>query len=215
MSFQRELFRLSVATGLRRLHNRFVHYRLLRKSIWKERLCNHGFSIDSEFGVVNMRLYHRSCPPNGAREFGWGMVSGWLDCPKVSRSDYQKLLRTSHFGDGHFEAAFYFDHANCIIYAVKNVARDDCKNARSRRLLSLCEKGFEPTLIFKLLSKGMQMHFSHVSLPAPCECVRLAVNPSLLGSNAADVISRLKTRYQRISDDLAQSQTKSESFGGG
>lgn len=55
------------------------------------------------------------------------------------------------------------------------------------------------------------MHFSHAHFSSTVTRVLLAGNSCLLNSNSVDVIPKLRTGYQRITDDWAELQSHGKS----
>ncbi len=177
------------------------------------RLPANGCLVETSRGQATIRFWHRQPGQHVSGANGnawyWGFVTGRLVDAPVAPEDYQRVCRTSHFGDAHFEAAFRYRPGECRIFAVKNVARDYCGWVNRISLvdrLSFGSRRAEAVELFQAFARVLAEHFEAVSLDPPSVCVELAVQPELLAGDQHLALVRMFQRYQQLQTDLAEQE---------
>ena len=192
--------------------NRRQHWSIVRTLNQSLRLPSGDFDACTSKGLAKLKFWHRKpkaaaiCSlDNSKLAWHWGFVTGRLVNPVVPLDDYQRVCRTGHFGEAHFEAAFRFRHGECRVFAVKNTARDYCGWVNRRSLseeLSFGNRRAEAVELYQVFSGVLGQHFEFVSLEPPSVCVELAVQPQLLTGNVPLRLEKLKLQYKQLHYDL-------------
>ena len=213
---RRLVFQYAVTSGLRAVLNRRQHRLIDQTLIQSLRLPSGDFDADTSKGLAKLRFWHRK--PNAAAvcsddkndlAWQWGFLTARLVDPPVSRAEYQRVCRTSHFGDAHFEAAFRYRQSECRVFAIKNTARDYCGWVNRLSLsekLSFGSRRAEAVELFKIFAAELGQHFSYVSLEHPSVCVELAVQPGLLAGNAPLRLESFRQQYEQLHFDLHRAE---------
>ena len=209
---RRLVFQYAVTSGLRAVVNRWQH-RFVARTLNQSLLLPSGdFDAVTSKGHAKLRFWHRK-PGTAAvcshdksdPAWHWGFLTARLVDPPVSLADYQRVCRTSHFGDAHFEAAFRYRQDECRVFAIKNTARDYCgwvsRPALSEKL-SFGNRRAEAVELFQVFAAELRQHFVCVSLEPPSVCVELAVQPGLLSGNVPLRFESFRQQYEQLHFDL-------------
>jgi hypothetical protein len=209
---RRFVFQYAVTSGLRAAYNRWQHRFVERTLNQSLRLPSGDFDADTSEGPAKFTFWHKKpntsavCSRNNNEPaWHWGFLTARLVSPPVSPADYQRVCRTSHFGDAHFEAAFRYRLDECRVFAIKNTARDYCgwvnRPSLSERL-SLGSRRAEAVELYQVFAAELRQHFPSVLLEPPSVCVELAVQPGLLAGNVPHRLEKFKQQYKQLHFDL-------------
>ena len=215
---RRLVFKYAVTSGLRAVLNRRQHRLIEQTLIQSMRLPSGEIDIDTSKGLAKLRFWHRK--PNAAVVYShdtcdpaWhlGFLTARLVDPPVSRADYQRVCRTSHFGDAHFEAAFRYRQRECRVFAIKNTARDYCGWVNRLSLsakLSFGSRRAEAAELYQVFAAELGQHFTTVSLEPPKVCVELAVQPELLAGDVPLRLENFRQQYEQLHCDLHSTEQR-------
>lgn len=195
-TFRRSLYRLAVYSGARALSNCLRHRALpeLRLESADEKVLDLG----GQSWVIRI---HRRRSPRGAPEGTcFGMVSACMKAFPGRTPVYRWMLATSHFGCGHWEAAFFERGGTCSIYAFRNTLQGNLRRLQQSSLgkwFRVSEQPADLDLLKRIVdlieSEGLQP-----SLASPADCVRYSVSPGLVNSESrASLASGLEARYRK------------------
>lgn len=185
-------------TGIRAVFNR-VRSLLLSKP---QAAILDGRKLDVEgLFQVKIRVHARVPPASLAGCDRAGMLSVWLVDSGMPWPLYGLLRRTSHFGCGHIEIAFYEEAQIITFYAVRNIVRSNAERIGCQRFLdsSGLLKDSDEVALLQTLSRTLTDHGLQTCFASPENCVAFSVNNQLLPPEKRVMIrSSLRKRYVRI-----------------
>lgn len=153
-------------------------------------------------GVLRCWVHARRAPCNQDNENrAYGMISLRLWDPALHPLVYRYFCLTSHFGQGHLEAAFYEENGRCVVYALRNTARANASRLGLKGLAQALavSRSSDETVILREVERIFAPHFSSVVLAHPAETLRLAVDERLLDpKRRQDALRGMKARYRRV-----------------
>ena len=167
-----------------------------------------GLNVSSErLGDIVVFVHSRRCPPALRGKADFGMISMRLEQPKIPRLLYWYFCRTSHFGVGHMEVAFYQQGRRVTIHAVRNTARSNASRLGLRRIadkLMLVERDEEVQVVLAV-AELLENHGFVTRLARSDECVNLSVSRRLLDPAAQTrTLEALQRSYELLHRKLRQ-----------
>jgi len=186
-------------TGFRALVNRA---RSIRHVLDANIASLHGVEVTAgKLGELVFYVHPRPCPGTAADGRKHGVFSIRQQQPTVGRLLYRYFCRTSHFGCGHIEIAFYERGGEVTFYGVRNIAR---ANACRLGLSSLSHrlqlaKRDEDVMVLRAASGILQSRGFSTRHAQADECMQLTVDDRLLhaGTHAEARIS-LHRKYAKL-----------------
>lgn len=197
---------LAMYSGVRALFNR-AYAKLFRSHLQVTKLHRTQF-CRRDIGALVVFVHPRPKPHSFLQEADFGMISVQQLHPKVGRFHYWYFCRTSHFGCGHLEIAFYEADGKVTFYAVRNViransARIGCSNIAKKLTLGRRD---EEILVIREIAQLIESSGLVTALADPAECVDLAVTKRLLHPRSrSNALKGLRKKYETLKRAVEQS----------
>lgn len=135
-----------------------------------------------------------------------GMISLRLRRSPLPRWLYHVICATSHFGDGHFEIAFYWRDDVVTFYAIRNIAEGSARRlgltATAERLrLTKSRESIQVLRSVAAALAAIGVRCNHASAE---ECIALSVDDRLLTARARSrAITHWRRRYRSLHAQFA------------